>query len=446
MKKLLVCAVSLMSIFLFTAFSFADGNIMESAEIKIIIDGKAGTYANVPISVNGSTLLPLRELAVNLGVPNDDGHIIWNGLESSVTLIKDAIKIYLKVGSGKATINGTETSLDAAPVEYKDKVYIPARFIAQSFGKKVDWDEKTNSVIISENGNAVKEVTVSTAQEFVNEIGSNKKIVLKPGIYDLSAIEQVTGSDFVKWEEVNDGKELNIKNIDNLTIEGSLEGTTEIRVTPRYAHIMAFESCRNVTIKNITAGHTPAEYECDAGVLNFANSEDIIVDNSHLYGSGSIGVSLWGVKNFTCSNTLIDHCSLRAVYINKSEAVKFTDCKILNHEAYSNIIAAVSSKDIIFEGCEMSGNNNFGWGFVEASYNSDITLSKCKITNNSQMVDSPMKSDKVYFFLTVDYAQSPNNRIVVRDSEISGNKCDYLTDDKDAVTFENCTMNNNKWK
>lgn len=65
--------------------SSAGNSITERPDINIIIDGVKGTYTNTPIIVNGRTLLPLRELLTNLGVSNDDQHILWNGRENSVT-------------------------------------------------------------------------------------------------------------------------------------------------------------------------------------------------------------------------------------------------------------------------------------------------------------------------------------------------------------------------
>ena len=293
----------------------------------------------------------------------------------------------------------------------------------------------------------IDEVTVETAQEFVNAIGSNKRILLKPGVYNLSSIDQINKLDnSVVWNTVYDGSELNLQDIHNLTIEGIDSGKVEIKVAPRYANIMKFTNASNISIKNIIAGHTPAAYECDAGVFEFNNSNDIAIMNSELYGCGSIGLSLNNVKRLNTSNCKIDHCSLRAIQIYNSEAIKFTENKIVNHEAYSNIIMINGSKDITFEKCEIADNNKFSWSFIEALDNSNVVLDKCVIKNNSNAVNSDFQSDKVYFFNTIDYSGISNSKITIKNSEISDNKCDYLLGNKDSVKFENCTVNNNVWK
>ena len=101
----------------------------------------------------------------------------------------------------------------------------------------------------------IDEVTVETAQEFVNAIGSNKRILLKPGVYNLSNIDQINKADnSVIWNTVYDGNELNIQDVHNLTIEGIESGNVEIKVAPRYPNIMNFTNTSNITIKNIIAG------------------------------------------------------------------------------------------------------------------------------------------------------------------------------------------------
>jgi len=247
------------------------------------------------------------------------------------------------------------------------------------------------------------------------------------------------------WKLI-DGKELNLQNIHNLTIEGMTSGKVEIKVAPRFANIINFTNVQNIIIKNIVAGHTPAEYECNAGVLKFTNSNDISIMNSELYGCGSIGLSLNDVKRLNASNCTIDHCSLRAIQLYNSETIKFTETNIINHEAYSNIIMVDNSKNVTFEKCVMSDNHNFGWSFIEALSKSNILLDKCVIKNNSQSSDSNVLNDKIYFFNTTDYFGNSNSKITVKNSEISNNKCDYLLTNKDNVEFDNCTTNNNTWK
>lgn len=292
----------------------------------------------------------------------------------------------------------------------------------------------------------IKEVIVATAEELVKEISSNKRIILKPGIYDLSAIKQMDSSDHcVQWKKVYDGKELNISNVYNLTIEGSVKGKTEIRVTPRYANIMSFKNASVIMIKNIKAGHTPAEYECDEGVLRFEDCHNIMINNSELYGCGSIGITAINTDYLNCIGTLIDHCSLNALYINNSNFLNFLKCEIIDNKAFMDVININKSIDVRFEQCKIAGNNHFQRSLVETDGNSNVLFSNCKIINNSQGAANSDSSDKSYLFKTIQ-VNDPAGKITVNDTEITNNICDCLSDSKDAVTFSNCKIENNVFK
>lgn len=159
-KYLLSCFIFILIMMCFTVSASAANSITELPDVKIVIDGKIGTYNNTPISMNDRTLLPLKEILVNLGVQDDNEHIIWNADERSVTIKKDSKEIILKIGSDKATVNGEELVLDASPVIYKDKTYIPVKFVAQSLGKKVVWDGSSQCVLIRDEDefNHIKDI------------------------------------------------------------------------------------------------------------------------------------------------------------------------------------------------------------------------------------------------------------------------------------------------
>ncbi len=447
-KKLIVIVLALL-IPMCMSNIFAKASIVEKPDLKVYVDGILGVYSSNPISVDGKVYLPLNELMVYLGVPNDNAHIIWNNSDKSITVKKDSTEIILKVGSKTAKINNISTTLDAVPVIYKDRVYITPTSCGKCFEKSSRFERNTNSILLGQRPDSkIKQVIVSSAAQLVKEIGSDTRILLKPGIYNLSSIKQTDSNDKkVTWQEVSDGKELNISNISNLTIEGPNTGIAELVIDPRYAEIIRFKECDNVNIKNIKAGHTPNTYECDAGVLSFEKCNDILIDRSELYGCGSIGLNLYETKGLNCTNTKINHCSLRAVQLFNCEEIYFTGCKISDHEAYSNIVYIVNSKTIKFERCEFSGNKSFEWGFFEVSNGSELLIEKCKIVNNCQKSNG-IWDEKAYFFKTIDLLSDKDNSnsgIVVRDTVFSNNSCDDFCDDEASVTLENCTETGNSW-
>jgi hypothetical protein len=58
------------------------------------------------------------------------------------------MSISLKIGSANASINGVDKLLDVPAMNYKDRTFVPIRFIAESLGAEITWDKDTSTVII----------------------------------------------------------------------------------------------------------------------------------------------------------------------------------------------------------------------------------------------------------------------------------------------------------
>lgn len=243
---------------------------------------------------------------------------------------------------------------------------------------------------------------------------------------------------------MDDGQQLVVQNVSNLKIEGSTVGKTSITTSPRFAEIIDFKDCDEITINNITAGHTPMkEYICEAGVLHFEACSGISISNSELYGCGSIGLSLDRTNDLKCDNVNINHCSLRAIDLFRSSDITFSNTKLQNHEAYSNILYASESYNISFENCDITNNNYFSWSLIELEGKSNATINNCRIIGNNENYDPNFGT--AYFFKMVDMISGESGSLLIKNSTIEGNSCDFMTDDKKAVTLENCTIKNNNW-
>jgi len=194
--------------------------------------------------------------------------------------------------------------------------------MSEALNKEVKWDGATNSIFIGKAPVEATEVVVASAEEFIKAIGPNRKIILKPGEYNLSQLPKGnTNNEYVTWEEVYDGHELVIRNISNLTIVGSEKGTTEIIVEPRYANVLNFINAENINVSNITIGHTP-QGECAGGVFYFENSANIEISNSNLYGCGTEGLKLFGVTNLKLIDSKIYECSNGIMFVRAHSANK----------------------------------------------------------------------------------------------------------------------------
>jgi hypothetical protein len=203
MKKLILAGLCAVAFVLSGISVCAEDMVVESPDIKIIIDGKLSTYSDVPITVNNRTLLPFREVLNNRGVQNDDKHIIWNSKEKSVTIYKDEIEVYLKIDSTDAMVNNEPVTIDVAPMIYKNRTYIPTRFISQSLGIKVGWDPIASTVLLKNESdyNSAKDIlertfTAMNSLERYKTSESGKASVFTGKITILSITQDNTMYDF----------------------------------------------------------------------------------------------------------------------------------------------------------------------------------------------------------------------------------------------------------
>lgn len=106
------------------------------------IDPGRGT---APVLQSDRTLLPVRAVVEEMG-----GAAAWDEETQTVVLaLRDDI-ILLCAGSQTAYLNETAHTLDAVPAVIDGRTMLPVRFIAESFGFTVAWDEENARVTISE--------------------------------------------------------------------------------------------------------------------------------------------------------------------------------------------------------------------------------------------------------------------------------------------------------
>ena len=102
-----------------------------------------------PIIRNDRTMLPARFVAENLGAK-----VEWDEEKQLVTITGKSldgkeITILITIGSKTAKVNDKETELDSEAFIENDRTYTPVRFIAESLGASVEWNENAQEVIIT---------------------------------------------------------------------------------------------------------------------------------------------------------------------------------------------------------------------------------------------------------------------------------------------------------
>ena len=155
--------------------------ILQIGNSKISVDGTEKNIdenGTVPVVVNNRTLFPVRAVVEAMG-----GTVEWNGDTQTVTLKCGENEIRLVIDDSTAYLNGLANTLDTAPTIINDRTMLPIRFIAESFGYNVDWEDSSQKVSLK------KETTVKEPETpAVSENNSNEyKIRLTAGTQEFTA-------------------------------------------------------------------------------------------------------------------------------------------------------------------------------------------------------------------------------------------------------------------
>ena len=139
MKKIL--SVLLIVFLVSSAFcvtSFADDSV------KIVINGVEQVYDQMPVIVEGRTLVPMRGIFEALGA-----RVQWIDYTKTVVGSRDRKHIKLKLGSDDVTIDGISQKIDVPAQIINSRTMVPVRFISEALGEKVEWDGNTKTVYIT---------------------------------------------------------------------------------------------------------------------------------------------------------------------------------------------------------------------------------------------------------------------------------------------------------
>ncbi len=136
-------------------------NNWETTKDPGFVDVKNGNYqlkadAEVFSKIPGFEMIDMSKIGL-LSEKYDIGYTIPQYL-SNDSKISNAV--VLQINSPKAIANGKDTFIDSsnmeiAPLIVDSRTLVPARFISESFGGKVGWNESTRQVAVVANGKTV---------------------------------------------------------------------------------------------------------------------------------------------------------------------------------------------------------------------------------------------------------------------------------------------------
>lgn len=114
-------------------------------EERIRVRGMNMKFDVPPVIKEGRTLIPVRAIMNGL-----KAEVVWDEETKIVTITRDDKVVTLNLLTGEAKVNGEVIELDVPPEIISNRTFVPLRFVAQSLGEKVDYDDETGEIDIGD--------------------------------------------------------------------------------------------------------------------------------------------------------------------------------------------------------------------------------------------------------------------------------------------------------
>lgn len=151
-------------ILLFFCFliGLASNNVSAASSVQIYINGEKQSFSNQALIENGTTLVPLRGIFEELGAT-----VTFNQSNQTIDAFRELTNVKLKIGSKNAEVNGTKVTLSVPSQVKNGTTLVPLRFISESLGANVQWDQKNQKVTITDysNNEVIQEVQLPKEEE-----------------------------------------------------------------------------------------------------------------------------------------------------------------------------------------------------------------------------------------------------------------------------------------
>ena len=140
MKKIISCVIAAAAVCC-TSAALADTP-------KVFLNGTEMTFDTAPYISDDRTMVPFRAVFEAVGAD-----VIWDEETQTVIAVKqdgaEATSVTLQVGKTEAFVNEEKVTLDKAAEITNDLTFVPLRFVMESLGAEVEWDQAEYSVIIT---------------------------------------------------------------------------------------------------------------------------------------------------------------------------------------------------------------------------------------------------------------------------------------------------------
>ena len=231
MKKIIKISILFISMLITPVFAANTFNVSignkdyKVKEAGVLINEDSLKTDFSPYIKEGRTFVPIREITEKLGAD-----VKWNGKDKSIKITLNGDVINMQIDNSKVTVNDKKIELDRTQAPQlalyskprkETKTMVPLRFISETFGYNVDWNndkvraeistEKTNS-IVEDNKNKDKNNKKKTKNSKNSKVNSKS-------IFDDNFFQ----SNVEKKETKNIKNQINKGNEDKIFEEADLD-------------------------------------------------------------------------------------------------------------------------------------------------------------------------------------------------------------------------------
>ncbi|CAN7225548.1 NlpC/P60 family protein [Paenibacillus sp. LjRoot153] len=135
----------------------------DTSSVKVQVNDELVQFPEVQpfIDTEGTLQVPLRVLSEKLGY-----QVGWakEGDEVVVTLMNKEQAIQLTTDEEKAIVNSKLVELESSPTLVKGSTYVPLRFVTETFGSAIAWNDANKIAIVEEDGKSHKPAWIAPPQ------------------------------------------------------------------------------------------------------------------------------------------------------------------------------------------------------------------------------------------------------------------------------------------
>ncbi len=117
----------------------------EDTSIKVMYHGEPISFDTDAYYFNDRIMVPVRGIFEALGAA-----VFWDDEKNTATAVLDDTTVTLTLNQTLLTINGESFEMDVPVQMVSDRIHASARFVAESFGKKISYHEYSETAVISD--------------------------------------------------------------------------------------------------------------------------------------------------------------------------------------------------------------------------------------------------------------------------------------------------------